>query len=414
MPNTSTTPVSTSVPENSIPPEQNKNDQITQTNQNSNTTQPNVQNSNTTQSNVQNSNTTQPNDAQNSNPTQSNDAQNSNPTQSNDAQNSNPTQPNDAQNSNTNQQPNSPENNIPQNDEEPRWKEFGLSLITIFFIMIIWSLLGINLLYFLTIKKEYLERLFPTDKTKPPYSDGRIITNFVRVNNFNDMSHLAKETFNQGKDKFKKVVGLNKTQQPIIDEDNDIYKIIKSTQLNVYGFPYKWKETLNFLHPKYFVGNSVMNSYINGRTYVKEFFKFLSDFESGQTILFILVPFILYLFVFIVPIISYLITFMCELNTGIFSTILYSFIFGLSFILPFIISAFQTIQLFITLFLLPSVVNTKKMEIFEDKFGLISFIFCLLVSISAFSKLGGLFGGIITLSLAIIYGILYKLFKNQE
>lgn len=319
---------------------------------------------------------------------------------------------------NENNTSSSASNEKSKNGNDPNWVAFGFSILTILFIMIIWSILGINILYFLIIKKEYLEKLFPTDKNKPPYSNDTFISNISNLTNFKKDS----EIYNKFQNTFNKKNGLtvnkeNKENFKDIMSDkqiDNIEKIIKSTKLNVYGFPYKWKETVNFLHPKYFIGNSIMNSYINGRTYVKDFFKFLSDFESSQTILFIFVPLILYLFLFIVPIISYVITFIAELNSGVFSTILYSFIFGLSFILPFIVSFIQTIHLFISLFLLPSVTNSKKIEIFEDNFVLISFIFSLLVSISAFSTLGSLFGTVITLSIAIVYGILYKIFKNSD
>lgn len=284
-------------------------------------------------------------------------------------------------------------------EEEQDWKGFGISILTILFIMIIWCLLGINLLYFLFIRKEDLENIFPTDKNKTPYSDGTFMTNIIKKGGY------IKET-TEFKQNEELKTNINK-------QIENIEKTIKIAKLNVYGFPYKWKETDNFLHPKYFISNTILNSYINGRTAVKQIFNFFSDFEIGKNILFLLAPLILYLFIFIIPIISYIISFFAEINTGIFSTFLYSFIFGISFILPFIISITQTLQLFISLFLLPFFINTKKMEILEEQFPLISFIFCLLVSLSAINRLGLLFGFIVTIILTIVYGVLYKLLNSS-
>lgn len=269
-------------------------------------------------------------------------------------------------------------NNSSIKNEETNWLGFLVSVVIIIIFVILWSLFGINLCYFTTLSKTDLDKLFPTDENKVPYSNiGNINIEFT-------------------------------------DIKNNIYtidKIIKSTKLNKYGFPYSWKETINFIHPKFFIGNSVFKSYINGRNFIKYFFEFFKSFEDiGKIILFILTPIILCLFIFIIPILSYCITFIGQFSAGILSSFI-AFIFAIFVSLPFIVSIIQTIQLFVTLFLIPFMINNKKMEMISERLGLIILISSILISISSFSTLGSIYG--ISISISLLISNLYFWWNNN-
>ncbi len=364
-------------------------------------------------------------------------------------------------NSQTSNKPVKSDNKIKKKDQ-PNWLGFFISVLTSILYIGLWGIIGSNILYFLYM--DDLDSIFPSNIKKVPYGFGNF-TKFMSL--LKNIKSGAKKTFEKAINEVssKNISGgdnndinissdnnLNSTysndetnsnnsdfqeQTSSLlnniksggdngdnNEEDDYYKIIYDSinnqekldkikrifKLDTQNFPYTYsnygfgiKDTF-----KNFIGESAKYSYSTGRGYIKTFLNAIKETGNfGKGFMFIFMPFILYLSMFIVPFIGYFLTLIGEINSGPFAlltTFFFSFVFGISFIWPFIVSFTQTIQFLGTFLFLPLFIDFQSIKfILKDNSKLLINILLLMIILSTPGYLGlNAYGGSVIGVLALI------------
>ena len=309
-----------------------------------------------------------------------------------------------------------------QGQKQNDWGSFLVSILTGFIFIIIWALLGANLLYLIRYVTKGLNtfgHFFPDNSKDVPYypSSGSIPPQRGDIFSYltNTLSQIN-ENMNK-KDISKKMSGpmLGGAINPKLQEMFE-----KLSGLNNYSFPYNWKSSEAGLLGdfKAWIAHSVEFSYINGRAGINEMLNILETVEKGfgsWTIFLLSLP-VLLLVLFLTQFYGFISTLIGEViapNKGWVWAIIFFFILGFDFILAGIVTIVQTIQNIATFLFVPTILDwTSISEILYDHTTLLTTIFGLYVISSAYSNLDSLIGS--TMLITFIGLMIYNWRKTTQ
>lgn len=277
--------------------------------------------------------------------------------------------------------------------KENDWIGFFKSVLIAFIITCIWALIGCNFKYLqdYVVKGEgYLGKLFPDDPFKPPYRDSTYVPRRPQMggNNPNEGA------IDQNKSKmFQKITGFSSYSAPYT---------MKSNPPGLWGDFTEW------------IANSIEFSYVKGRGFINQILN-LFDLAEGSVnssvLIWLYAPFALFLLA-MTPLYGFLSTLFGEFqapNKGWLWTIAFFFILGFDFWIAGSVAFVQTLQLLITLLLLPLLLNaTNVFKIMGEHYALFTGMFGLLIIINSFRFLK------LEANIVLILTYLYLLWKTWK
>lgn len=225
------------------------------------------------------------------------------------------------------------------------WVGFGKDIFKYFIMVLVWILIGANLVYF---SKLNLEVFFPTDETCTPYA--------------------------------------NKICELRGDKSSDnINYVLNKCGLRSYGFPYTGLNNGELYGLYNFFSSGAAYSYTSGRHILQTILNF---FNEEEVLVMASAPFIIMLLCLVQPIFTIISTIIGQFKSyhGIFWSII---LFWVILFWPVGLSLVQHIQLIVTLLFIPPMVNfnfIKKTIASYSRSA--SIIFGILVIVSAFKHLG--------------------------
>jgi hypothetical protein len=293
--------------------------------------------------------------------------------------------------------------NEKEQEKNVDWIGFFKATLVNMIYVIIWAMLGSNLVYFL---HSDLDALFPDNRNMPPYSNPKesLKTRFI------EMLGMQKAGMQKG-GKYRKENNICVSDYKNNEITPGLISLRQKLGMNELSTPYSGitnESGIKALFSNLF-GSSARYSYIMGRRLIKTFFKMLR-LESGwgETILFLLIPFFIFIMVFQVPFFFGLFTTIWgEITSSSFGwlwTFWFSFLFGLPFIWAALVGVSQSINFFMTILFLPIFADFGKVkEILGCNTHLFNGLFCLLTISSAFTHLDGLLASIITVVMFFLW-----------
>lgn len=282
----------------------------------------------------------------------------------------------------------SKQNEKEQNNLQYDWQSFGVAVLYISIVVIIWALLGANILFFARLNKEELEAVFPANINSAPYdasdssyqSGGKSKRNYRRQkggDGANNVQYLM--------DKLSFFLGYNNPDA---------------------SFPYKYYD-----EPATSMKNDVINmfagpvtkSYSTGRKFLQSFFGGINTKNNYfiESIIYLLSPLLIGIMILSTFAYGWFSTIIFEVSmlspfsiTKIGTLIvLFCTTFGIIFF-PFVISMTQTIQMILTLLFAPLYLNNPDagnnsyLNIISDNSFMMVVMYIAFVALSAFKHLG--------------------------
>ena len=288
--------------------------------------------------------------------------------------------------------------NEKENKKDVDWIGFLKATLVNMIYVIVWAMIGSNLVFFL---HSDLDAIFPDNRNMPPYSNQKISFK----SSFIDMIGGQKGG------KYKKENNICVSDYKNIEPSPGLMSLIKKLGMDKLSSPYSGitnESGISALFSNLF-GSSARYSYIMGRRIIKNFFKMLR-LESGwgETILFLLSPFFIFIMILQVPFFFGLFTTIWgEITSSPFGwlwTFWISFLFGAPFLWAALVGVSQSINFLITILFLPIFVDFGKVkEILACNIHLSNGLFYLLTISSAFTHLDSIFGSIIAVVLFFLW-----------
>lgn len=331
-----------------------------------------------------------------------------------------------------------------QPKKENDWKSFAISLLTGFVVIVIWSIIGANLLYFIRYVGKGLNTFgdfFPDDPKDTPYFPASGASPPKR----GDLFSYLTTTLSNVKENLSKRDGRvpapkqlppkmpSAKRQPSEIEMQELRKMRggainpklaemfdKITGLSKYSFPYNWKSSEEGLLGdfKAWIANSVEFSYVNGRSGINELLNTLRTVETGVgswSIFLLSVPVVL-LLLLVTQFYGFFSTLIGEViapNNGWIWAVIFLFILGFDFILAGIITIIQTIQNIFTFLFVPAFLDFNSIAgILAEHSTLLTTIFGLYVIASAYSNLDNLMGS--TMLITFLGLMIYNWRKTNQ
>lgn len=311
------------------------------------------------------------------------------------------------------------ENDIKEKAKKSDWKKFGKSILMNLIYTILIGFIGSNFLYVLYTNQDIW---FPSEPNKLPYAipnkgfKDKISGLFSRLKSFKGgSSELG-------------VTDCEKLKTNIQESSSKFLKLLNKLGFNELGFPYTFinneRGIINIF--KNMLGESARYSYTTDRSIIKRIIAFIERFENvGENLLFIFsLPLLMLLLVYQVPailgfittLISFISTYFNSMssNYGWIITIIITFFtflitFGIGTFWSGMIGITQSIQLFVTLLIMPLFDFDNVRNIFFCKSHILSILFAIMTISSAFSHLEDVPAVIMMISLIILtYGGLKK------
>lgn len=312
-----------------------------------------------------------------------------------------------------------------QTKKENDWGSFAVSILTGFIIIIIWAIIGSNLLYFIRYVSKGLNTFgdfFPDNPKDTPYFPASGPAPGKRGDLFSYLTTTLSDVKANLKSKDgsvpapkqlpPKIPSFKRRPQQEI-EMQELRKLKggainpklaemfdKITGLSTYSFPYNWKSSEEGLLGdfKAWIANSVEFSYINGRRGINELLSILSSLENGfgSWSIFLLSLPVLLLILLITQFYGFFSTLAGEIigpNSAWIWAIIFFFILGFDFILAGIVTIIQTIQNIFTFLFIPAVLDWNSIsQILVEHTTLLTTVLGLYVVASAYSNLDSLMG----------------------
>jgi len=266
------------------------------------------------------------------------------------------------------------------------WKKFGFGVITNLIITIIISILGVNFIFFTRgITSEKLNKIFPSDCNKLPYccyNDNKTSCKIVK----NPLQQGGSNNIRGGTTKVPGYPVCGSKNYPGSDS---------SATKNDFAFPYNLSTDDDgyFAEAKNWVANSIARSFASGREGIKIFFDIFSDesiFAKYDNILLLIGPLFFLLLSIIIPIYGFGSTLWFEFasGSGWVWGVLFTFVFGLTILIPSGVAVAQLIQMVFIFLFVPFMEGIKTVkEIFRCKYQIFVFLFGALVCGTAYSTL---------------------------
>ena len=285
-----------------------------------------------------------------------------------------------------------------ENKKDVDWIGFLKATLVNMIYVIVWAMLGSNLVFFL---HSDLDAIFPDNRNTPPYSNQKVSLK----SSFIDMIGGQKGG------KYKKENDICVSDYKNIEITPGLMSLREKLGMDKLSSPYSGitnESGIKALFSNLF-GSSARYSYIMGRRTIKTFFKMLRlESGRGETILFFLIPFFIFIMVFQVPFFFGLFTTIWgEITSSPFGwlwTFWISFLFGAPFLWAALFGLSQSINFFMTILFLPIFADFGKVkEILACNTHLFNGLFCLLTIFSAFTHLDGIHGSIITVVLFFLW-----------
>lgn len=316
--------------------------------------------------------------------------------------------------------------------KENDWGSFAVSLLTGFILIVIWAIIGSNLLYlvrYVNKGSNTFGNFFPDNAKDAPYFPASGSAPPQRGNLFSYLTTtLSDVQANLKKGDTGKVPApkqlppkipsfKRKPQQEL--EMQELRKMSggainpklaemfeKMSGLSKYSFPYNWKSSEEGLLGdfKAWIANSVEFSYINGRSGINELLSILNTVENGVgswSIFLLSLPVIL-LILLLTQFYGFFSTLIGEVigpNKGWIWAIIFFFVLGFDFILAFIVTIVQTIQNIFTFLFVPAFLDWNSIsQILVEHTTLLTTVFGLYVISSAYANLDTLMGSTMLLT----------------
>lgn len=302
-----------------------------------------------------------------------------------------------------------------QNKKKSNWTKFGKSILINLIYTILLGLIGSNFLYILFCN---LDTWFPSDPNKLPYqSNSPQGLREKAISMFSNVKSLFK-----GGSESEMLDDVCKNIKKNIQGNNGKYvDLLNKLGFDKVGFPYTLINDeaglVNIV--KNLFGESARYSYTTDRELLKKILIFFSGFENmGENLLFVLsLPILITLLLlqiplilgFVTSIISFIGTYFKSMskNYGWIITIiisLFTFLFTLSIggIWSGMIGVAQSIQLFVTILLMPLFDFDAIRQIIYCKSHLLYIIFVLFTILSAFTHLENLPASVMSITLIIL------------
>jgi len=311
------------------------------------------------------------------------------------------------------------ENTTKEKAKKSDWKKFGKSILTNLIYTILLGFIGSNFIYVLYAN---LDQWFPSDPNKLPYK--------LPARGFKDklsgiFSRL--KSFKGGSSELG-VSDCEKLKDNIQESSSKFSKLFNKLGFDELGFPYTFinneRGIINIF--KNLFGESARYSYTTDRNVLKRIISFIQRFENiGENLLFIFsLPLLMLLLIYQIPaifgfittLISFISTYFTSMssNYGWIITIIISFFtflitFGIGTFWSGMIGITQSIQLFVTLLIMPLFDFDNVRNIFFCKSHILSILFVIMTISSAFSHLEDVPAVIMMITLIILtYGGLKK------
>lgn len=308
--------------------------------------------------------------------------------------------------------------------KEANWMGFLRATIVNMIIVMIWAILGSNLIYFL---HGNLDAWFPDNRNMPPYSEPTVVSSMMdklkgkvkeyknkMYRNKSDIDPTIKGGFSE--QAFQTGGLYNKENDKCFADykNKDITRgvVFLREKLGMDKLSAPYSGITNDPGPKAlfsnFFGSSARYSYIMGRRLIKLIYKLIrSGGGASETALFLLVPSFLIMIAFQVPFFfGFFTTLWGEITSSYFGwywTWVFFFIFGISLIWPILVGLTQMVQFVITFLILPTLVDFNMIkEIISCNLFLLNGLFSSLTIISSFVYLDVLYASIISISLIIM------------
>ena len=288
--------------------------------------------------------------------------------------------------------------NEKENKKDVDWIGFFKATLVNMIYVIVWAILGSNLVFFL---HSDLDVIFPDNRNMPPYSNKKVSSK----SSFIDMIGGQKGG------KYKKENDICVSDYKNNETSPGLMSLSEKLGMDKLSSPYSGitnESGIKALFSNLF-GSSARYSYIMGRRTIKKFFKMLRlESGLGETILFFLIPFFIFIMVFQVPFFFGLFTTIWgEITSSSFGwlwTFWISFLFGAPFLWAALVGLSQSINFFVTILFLPIFADFGKVkEILACNTHLFNGLFCLLTISSAFTHLDSILGSIITVVLFFLW-----------
>jgi len=333
-----------------------------------------------------------------------------------------------------------------QDKKQNDWGSFVVSILTGFIIIVIWAIIGSNLVYFVRYVGKGLNTFgdfFPDNAKDVPYFPSTGQAPPQRGNLFSYLTtSLSEVKQNLKKGETGKVPEPKQLppkvpsfkRKPLQEIEMQELRKMKGGAINPklaemfekisglskYSFPYNWKSSEEGLLGdfKAWIANSVEFSYINGRAGINELLSILHTVENGVgswSIFLLSIP-VLLLILLLTQFYGFFSTLIGEViapNKGWIWAIIFFFVIGFDFILAFIVTILQTLQNLATFLFVPAFLDWNSIsEILVEHTTLLTTIFGLYVISSAYANLDGLMGS--TMLITFIGLMVYNWHKNNR